>query len=427
MLNNTIAAESFLLGKGKNQFKLLVSDITNYLLNYPVFTNLGLMWNFGFAAFFFLIIQLFTGFLLSMHYIAHADLAFLSVEQIMRDVNFGWLLRYLHANGASFFFFCVYIHILRGLYYSSFSGPRKDTWIIGVIIFVLLVTTAFTGYVLPWGQMSFWAATVITNLFSAIPVYGKEVVYWLWGGFSVNSFTLTRFFSLHFVLPFIILACVIIHIIFLHIHGGNNKFQIFVIQDKVRFFPYYLIKDFYYTNFILLTYFLSIGFSPNFLLHVDNYIQANPLVTPSHIVPEWYFLVFYAILRSIPSKVGGIMLLLFSILILFSLPYLKKFFLHSQEVYFNWSNRKYLVKKNLPFYLKIVVNNDYENLFFWIFFITCILLGYIGSQPIEAPYLLIGRLLTANYFIYFILVFLLNKNFEILREKLSNNKVYFIC
>lgn len=375
------------------------------------------MWNFGFASFFFLIIQLLTGFLLSMHYVAHADLAFLSVEQIMRDVNFGWLLRYLHANGASFFFLCVYLHILRSLYYSSYFGPRKDTWIIGVVIFVLLIATAFTGYVLPWGQMSFWAATVITNLFSAIPFYGKEVVYWLWGGFSVNSFTLTRFFSLHFILPFVILACVIVHIIFLHVHGGNNKFQLYVIQDKIRFFPYYLIKDFYYTNFILLFYFFFVGFAPNFLLHVDNYIPANPLVTPSHIVPEWYFPIFYAVLRSIPSKAGGIVLLLFSIAILFSLPYLKAFFLHSQEIYFNWTNKKFLLYNKINLYLKKIINTDYEILFFWFFFVVCFLLGFIGSQPIESPYLLMGRLFTLSYFVYFFFVFFFNKNYELFKKK----------
>jgi quinol-cytochrome oxidoreductase complex cytochrome b subunit len=403
---------NFLIKKNYNQFTGLFNLFIKYLFDYPVFTNLGIMWNFGFASFFFLTIQLLTGFLLSMHYIAHSDLAFLSVEQIMRDVNFGWLLRYLHANGASFFFLCVYLHILRSLYYSSYFGSRKDTWTIGVVIFVLLIATAFTGYVLPWGQMSFWAATVITNLFSAVPFYGQEIVHLLWGGFSVNSFTLTRFFSLHFILPFIILACVVLHIIFLHFHGGNNKFQIFLIQDKIKFFPFYLIKDFYYMIIIFLIFFYFIGFIPNYLLHVDNYVPADPLVTPPHIVPEWYFLIFYAILRSIPSKVGGILILLLSILILFFLPYFKNNYLHAQESLFYWTSRKFILKKRIKKILKYFYNLNYEIILFWIFFVTCVLLGYIGSQPIEIPYLLCGRLLTIVYFLYFFFLFLLNKNYN---------------
>ena len=405
----------FLNKENYNQFSQTITYILNFLLNYPTFTNLGILWNFGFASFFFLIIQLFTGFLLSMHYIAHADLAFLSIEQIMRDINFGWLLRYVHANGASFFFLCVYIHMLRSLYYSSYFGSRKDTWIIGVIIFVLLIATAFTGYVLPWGQMSFWAATVITNLFSAVPFVGKEIVYWLWGGFSVSSFTLTRFFSLHFILPFVILTCVVLHIVFLHLHGGNNKFQLFVIQDKIKFYPYYLIKDFYYTNFVFIFYFFFLGFFPNFLFHVDNYVPADSLVTPPHIVPEWYFLIFYAILRSIPSKVGGILTLLFSILILFSLPYLKKNYIHTQELYYSWISKKFYYNKKLNFYLKSLLNLDYELVFFWFFFIVCLLLGYIGSQPIEAPYLICGRILTVFYFLYFFAIFFIHKVYFFLK------------
>jgi len=405
-----------------NQFSGLFTTVVRYLFDYPVFTNLGIMWNFGFASFFFLVIQLLTGFLLSMHYVAHADFAFLSVEQIMRDVNFGWLLRYLHANGASFFFLCVYLHILRSLYYSSYFGSRKETWLIGVVIFVLLIATAFTGYVLPWGQMSFWAATVITNLFSAVPYYGKEVVYWLWGGFSVNSFTLTRFFSLHFILPFVILACVVLHIIFLHVHGGNNKFQMQVVQDKVRFFPYYLIKDFYYMTLIFFFYFFFVGFAPNFLLHVDNYIPADPLVTPPHIVPEWYFLIFYAILRSIPSKIGGIILLLFSIMILFSLPYLKANFSHKIESLFSWSNKKFLLHNFVNNFTKLLINYDYEVLVFWMFFVVCCLLGFTGSQPIESPYLLCGRLLTLFYFVYFLLIFFFNKNSDYIRDIVWEDK-----
>lgn len=425
MYNNPPSNSSFLIRTNINQFTQIFSFTIKYLFNYPVFTNLGLLWNFGFASFFFLIIQLLTGFLLSMHYIAHADLAFFSVEQIMRDVNYGWLLRYLHANGASFFFLCVYIHILRSLYYSSYFGSRKDTWIIGVVILLLLIATAFTGYVLPWGQMSFWAATVITNLFSAVPIYGENIVNWLWGGFTVNSFTLTRFFSLHFVLPFVILALVVLHIIFLHVHGGNNKFLMFLPSDKIRFFPFYLIKDFYYMNFILLIYFFFVGFFPNFLLHVDNYIPADPLVTPAHIVPEWYFLIFYALLRSIPSKIGGILVLFLSILILFSLPYIKYFFIHAQELHFNWSNRKFFLKKNLISIIKCLLNYNFEIFLFWFFFVTCCLLAFIGSQPIEAPYLMCGRIFSLQYFLYFFFLFFFSKNFDLLEKiflKFFNNK-----
>lgn len=394
-----------------NQFTSIYKVVSKFLLDYPAFTNLGIMWNFGFAAFIFLIIQLVTGFFLSMHYVAHADMAFVSVEQIMRDVNYGWLLRYLHANGASFFFMCVYAHMLRALYYGSYFGSRKDTWIVGVVIFILLIATAFTGYVLPWGQMSFWAATVVTNLFSAVPIYGESIVYWLWGGFSVGSFTLTRFFSLHFVLPFVILGLVILHIVFLHEHGGNNKFLLYMVQDKIRFSPFYLVKDIYYMNYILLIYFIVVGFFPNALLHVDNYVQADPLVTPPHIVPEWYFLIFYAMLRSIPSKVGGILILLCSILILFALPYMRKEFVFTQEYYFNWSNRKFLLEKGVDENVKIFFNIDFDKFLFWFFVVTCFLLGYIGSQPIEYPYLISGRVLTCFYFLYFVGIFFVNRNY----------------
>lgn len=402
-----------LLKKYKNQFSELTTYIVKYLSDYPVFMNLGLLWNFGFASFIFLTVQLLTGFLLSMHYVAHADLAFISVEQIMRDVNYGWLLRYLHANGASFFFLCVYFHMLRTLYYSSYYGSRKETWIIGVVIFVLLIATAFTGYVLPWGQMSFWAATVITNLFSAIPFYGREVVYWLWGGFSVNNFTLTRFFSLHFILPFVILAASMLHVLFLHYHGGNNKFEMFVPYDKVRFTSFYLIKDFHFMMIILIFYFFFTGFYPNLLLHVDNYIPADPLVTPPHIVPEWYFPIFYALLRSIPSKIGGILALLASILILFSLPYIKQNFQHMQEKFSNWTSKRFMLYKTLSEYSKFIYDFSYEIFFFWFFFVTCFLLGFIGSQPIESPYLDCGRVFTFTYFFYFLALILLNRVLEL--------------
>jgi ubiquinol-cytochrome c reductase cytochrome b subunit len=393
-----------------NQFTASFKSVVRFILDYPVFTNLGVMWNFGFAAFVFLIIQLVTGFMLSMHYVAHADMAFVSVEMIMRDVNHGWLIRYMHANGASFFFMCVYLHMIRSIYYTSYFGSRKDTWIVGVVIFILLIVTAFTGYVLPWGQMSFWAATVVTNLFSAVPFYGQDIVHWLWGGYSVSSFTLTRFFSIHFVLPFIILGLVILHIVFLHINGGNNRFNVYMKFDKVRFFPYYFAKDLYYTNYIMLAYLTFIGFAPNYLLHVDNYIEADPLITPSHIVPEWYFLIFYAMLRSVPSKVGGILVLLLSILVLFTLPYLKRNTVFSQEVHFNWSNRKFLFLGGLHWIWVEFLTMDWQKFFCWCFIVNCALLGFIGSQPIEYPYLGSGRVFTLLYFVYFIILYFLNKN-----------------
>lgn len=402
--------DTLLFRRDTNQFTGSVKSVIKFLLDYPAFTNLGVMWNFGFAAFLFLIIQLVTGFFLSMHYVAHASMAFVSVEMIMRDVNHGWLIRYMHANGASFFFICVYLHMLRSLYYTSYFGSRKDTWIVGVVIFLLLIATAFTGYVLPWGQMSFWAATVVTNLFSAVPFYGQEIVFWLWGGYSVSSFTLTRFFSLHFVLPFVILGLVILHIVYLHVNGGNNKYNLFIKFDKVRFFPYYFAKDLYYTNYIVLVYLIFVGFAPNYLLHVDNYVEADPLVTPPHIVPEWYFLIFYAMLRSIPSKVGGILVLLFSILLLFTLPYLRRTMTFTQELHFNWSTRKFFFLKGINGYYVEALALDLQKLAFWFFFVDCWLLGFIGSQPIEYPYLTSGRLFTVVYFVYFIALFFLNKN-----------------
>lgn len=406
-----------LLVKDGNYFITIFRGVKRFILDYPVFTNLGVMWNFGFAAFIFLLIQLITGFMLSMHYVAHADMAFVSVEMIMRDVNHGWLIRYMHANGASFFFLCVYLHMIRSMYYTSYFGSRKDTWLVGVVIFILLIVTAFTGYVLPWGQMSFWAATVVTNLFSAVPFYGQDIVFWLWGGYSVSSFTLTRFFSLHFILPFIILGLVILHIVFLHINGGNNRFNVFMRFDKVRFFPYYFAKDLYYTNYIMFVYLAFVGFAPNYLLHVDNYVEADPLVTPPHIVPEWYFLIFYAMLRSVPSKVGGILVLFLSILLLFSLPYLKREMVFSQEEHFNWSTRKFLFLKGLHWIFLEILTVDWQKFFFWCFLVNCILLGFIGSQPIEYPYLTSGRVFTLFYFVYFILLFFLNKNARLEEEQ----------
>jgi ubiquinol-cytochrome c reductase cytochrome b/c1 subunit len=347
---------------------------------YPAPSNLNYWWNFGVLSFVCLFLQLFTGIFLAMHYTAHADLAFLSVEHIMRDVNYGWILRYLHLNGASFFFLMVYIYLFRGLYYGSFNYPREVLWMLGVIIMLLMILTAFMGYVLPWGQMSFWAATVITNLASAVPFVGNEIVLWLWGGFSVDNATLNRFFSLHYLFPFIITALVFLHIIFLHEHGSNNPLGINSNVDKIVF-PYFVIKDLYSLSFffIILSYFVF--FEPNLLGHPDNYIPANPMVTPTHIVPEWYFLPFYAILRSVPNKTFGVVLLLAAIIVLLVLPLFGRSFIRS------------------------FVFRPIYKVFFWFFFMDCILLGWIGGKPIEYPFYEFGQFFTFFYFSYFLFFF----------------------
>lgn len=297
----------------------------DFFLKYPTPNNIGYFWNFGVASLAFLGVQIITGVFLSMNYVPNAELAFISVENIMRNVFLGWFFRYMHLNGASFFFICVYLHAFRNLYYFSFLRPRQNVWNIGVLILLLMILTAFTGYVLPWGQMSFWAATVITNLASAVPFCGDFIVIWLWGGYSINTFTLNRFFSFHYILPFIILALVAIHIIFLHSEGSSNKLSSVFKFDKLMFHPYFTTKDVNFLVIIFFIYFSFVGFFPNYLGHPDNYIPADPLVTPSHIVPEWYFLPFYAILRSIPSKSLGVAVLLLSILILMIFPIFLKY------------------------------------------------------------------------------------------------------
>jgi quinol-cytochrome oxidoreductase complex cytochrome b subunit len=318
--------------------------------------------------------QLITGIFLAMHYTPHIDLAFVSVEHIMRDVNYGWLLRYAHANGASMFFIAVYIHVFRGLYYGSYIHPREFVWCIGVIILLLMMATAFMGYVLPWGQMSFWAATVITNLFSAIPVIGGKIVTFLWGGFSVDNATLNRFFSLHYLLPFAITACVILHISALHEDGSNNPLGINSAVDKIPFHPYLVVKDLLALVAFALFFSLFIYFSPNTLGHPDNYIPANPMVTPAHIVPEWYFLPAYAILRSIPDKLGGVIGLLAANLVLLALP-----FINTSEVRSSYFR---------PIFRK----------FYWFFVVDCLLLGWVGHQAAEPPFIIVGQLLSVYYF-----------------------------
>jgi ubiquinol-cytochrome c reductase cytochrome b/c1 subunit len=350
---------------------------------YPTPKNLNYWWTFGAILSFMLTAQVVTGVVLAMHYTPNTALAFSSVEQIMRDVNWGWLMRYLHANGASLFFFAVYIHMARGIYYGSYKAPREILWLLGVVIFLLMMATAFMGYVLPWGQMSFWGATVITNLFSAIPVVGDAITIWLWGGYSVDNPTLNRFFSLHYLLPFMIFAVVGLHVWALHVVGQNNPAGVDikdVEKDSVAFTPYATLKDSVGIAFFLLLYCWLVFFVPNYLGEPDNYIVANPLQTPPHIVPEWYFLPFYAILRAIPSKLGGVIFMFGSIAMLAFLPWLD-------------TSR-----------VRSAVYRPMFKLFFWLFIACVIGLGYYGSQPAEGSAVIGARILTAFYFIYFLVI-----------------------
>jgi ubiquinol-cytochrome c reductase cytochrome b subunit len=350
---------------------------------YPTPKNLNYMWVFGAILSFMLVAQIVTGVVLAMHYTPETTLAFDSVEKIMRDVNWGTVLRYAHANGASMFFLAVYIHIFRGMYYGSYKEPREVLWILGVIIFMLMMATGFLGYVLPWGQMSFWAATVITNLFSAIPVVGTSITTWLLGGYSVDNPTLNRFYALHYLVPFIIVAIVILHVWALHVTGQNNPSGVEVKdikKDTVPFTPYATLKDSVGIVAFLVVYSWLTFFVPNYLGHPDNYIEANPLVTPPHIVPEWYFLPFYAILRAIPNKLLGVIALFLSILITAALPWLDT---------------------------SKVKSASYRPLFrkeFWLFLAVCIGLGYLGAQPAEGAYLWFARVFSAYYFLHFLVI-----------------------
>jgi len=354
----------------------IVDVVNRHLIEYPTPANLSYFWGYGSMAGIFLGLQIVTGILLAMHYTPHVDLAFNSVEHIMRDVNGGWLLRYLHANGASLFFFVVYIHVGRGLYYGSYAAPRHILWIIGVVIIILMMATAFMGYVLPWGQMSFWAATVITNLFSAIPVVGPSIVEWLWGGFSVDNATLNRFFSLHYLLPFILAGAVIAHLVSLHEVGSNNPLGISALTDKIAFHPYLWIKDVFGWLLIGFVYLAFVFYSPNTLGHPDNYVEGNAMVTPAHIVPEWYFLPYYAVLRSIPDKLLGVIAFGGSLAVWLILP-----FLHTSNV------RSSLFR---PLF----------RVFYWLFILDFLILGWIGGNLAESPYLEIGQIATAYYFVF---------------------------
>ena len=349
---------------------------------FPTPRNFNYFWNFGALALVVLITMIITGILLAMNYTAHADYAFESVERIMRDVNHGWLLRYVHQNGASMFFIVVYIHMFRGLYYGSYKAPRELLWMLGVVILLLMMATAFMGYVLPWGQMSFWGATVITNLFSAIPIVGEQIVIWLWGGFSVDNPTLNRFFALHYLLPFVILGVVVLHVAALHITGSNNPLGIEPKSEKdtLPFHPYYTSKDMFGMGLFLIFFAAFVFFAPNFLGHPDNYIPANPLVTPAHIVPEWYFLPFYAILRAVPDKLGGVVLMFAAIAVLFVLPWL--------------DTSKVRSTKFRPIY----------RWFFLLLVITCVVLGYVGAKPAEGWYVVVGQIATVYYFAHFLVV-----------------------
>ena len=357
---------------------------------FPTPRNFNYFWNFGALALVNLVIMIATGIFLAMNYTPHATMAFDSVERIMRDVNFGWLLRYVHANGASMFFIVVYIHMARGLYYGSYKTPRELLWMLGVVIFLLMMAIAFMGYVLPWGQMSYWAATVITNLFSAFPLVGEHIVTWLWGGFSVDNATLNRFFSLHYLLPFVLVGVIFLHVAALHITGSNNPLGIDVKgpQDTLPFHPYYTIKDSVGICVYLIVFAVLVFFAPNFLGHADNYIPANPLVTPAHIVPDWYFLPFYAILRSVPDKLGGVLLMFGSIFVLFVLPWLDTSPVRSARF--------------RPVY----------RVLFWVLVFTVVVLGIAAGKPAEGIWVVVSRIGTAYYFLHFLVILPILGKFE---------------
>ena len=360
--------------------KSLFAVVNNHIIDYPTPINLNYFYGFGSLAGIMLVIQILTGIFLAMHYTPHIDLAFNSVEHIMRDVNNGWLIRFTHANGASFFFIVVYVHIFRGLYYGSYITPREALWCSGVVIFILMMATAFMGYVLPWGQMSFWGATVITNLFSAIPLIGKDVVDWLWGGFAVDNPTLNRFFSLHFTLPFIIVGVVLIHLVLLHEVGSNNPLGLTLKTENIPFYPYFYTKDLFGLIVLFLVFFTFVFYYPNTLGHADNYVEANPMKTPLHIVPEWYFLPFYAILRSIPNKIGGVVGMFGSLIILLTIP-----FTNSSEIRSTAFRPMYKIA-------------------YWLLVVSFLLLGWIGQMPVEYPYTEIGVISMIYYFFFFIIV-----------------------
>lgn len=359
-------------------FKIIIK-----IIKLPTPINISIWWNFGSILGLCLIIQLVTGILLSIHYCPNINLAFNRIIHLIKDIWYGWLIRLIHINGASLFFFCLYIHIGRGIYYNSFK--YKITWIIGTIIILFLIITAFIGYILPWGQISFWGATVITNLISAIPIFGKIIVEWIWGGFTINNATLNRFFTIHFLMPFILSIIVLIHLTFLHKTGSNNPLGLNRNINKIIFYPYFVVKDLFIYIIIIIIFLLICFINPYIVSDPENFIPANPIITPIHIQPEWYFLFAYSILRTIPNKLGGVIGLILSIIILLLLPFIK-------------------LNK-----LKFIYFNPINKIIFWIFMNLFIILTIVGSKPIEYPYNNISQILTYIYFIYFLLLNLISK------------------
>jgi len=379
-LENSSFMASFVTKTNRWNSNYLLSILDNHIIHYPTPINLSYAWSFGSLAGFCLIVQILSGIFLAMHYTPHIDLAFSSVEHIMRDVNNGWLIRYIHANGASMFFIVVYCHIFRGLYYGSYMQPRQLLWCSGVLIFILMMGTAFMGYVLPWGQMSFWGATVITSLVTAVPVVGQSIVDWLWGGFTVNNATLNRFFSLHFVLPFVIAGLSIVHLALLHKDGSNNPLGVDSGVDKVPFYPYFAVKDAFGLSVFLLFFATFVFYFPNTLGHPDNYIPADPMQTPAHIVPEWYFLPFYAVLRSIPDKLGGVVAMGGALIVLFLIP-----FTNTSEV-------------------RSTTFRPIFKIFYWLLVADFLILGWVGQKPVKDIYVLVGQVATVFYFIFFLIL-----------------------
>lgn len=360
--------------------KLPPMNIVHGLMEYPTPSNISYLWNFGSLSGFALGIQIVTGIILAMHYTPHVDYAFLSIEHIMRDVNYGWLIRYLHSNGASMFFIVVYLHMLRGLYYGSYGFPRHMVWIVGVIIYLLMMGAAFLGYVLPWGQMSLWGATVITNILGTLPIIGEQLVLLLWGGYAVDNATLNRFFSLHYLLPFVIAAFALSHVIVLHEPKSSNPLGLNSSVDRVPFHPYHTYKDIFGVLLFMSLFSYFLFFNPNMLGHPDNYIPANPMSTPPHIVPEWYYLPHYAILRSIPNKLGGVLGMLGAILVLLVLPFTNTSQIRSSSF------------------------RPIHKHFYWLLVVDCLILGWIGGNAPEAPYTWIGLIGTVYYFVYMLVL-----------------------